>query len=44
MHVGDVTCTGFTFSGCAYSCSDDCEQGCEVQRYESVCDGMRIGM
>lgn len=44
MHVGDAKCTGFTFSGCAYSCSDDCEHGCEVQRYESVCDGMRIGM
>ncbi|BDA50317.1 hypothetical protein COCOBI_15-4460 [Coccomyxa sp. Obi] len=41
LHVGEVTCTGFTFEDCALSCSD-CQNGCELQRPEQSCRGVRI--
>ncbi|KAK9903303.1 hypothetical protein WJX75_002347 [Coccomyxa subellipsoidea] len=36
LHVGDVTCHGFSFEDCALSCSD-CANGCELQRPEQIC-------
>lgn len=43
LHVGEATCTGFTFEACALSCADGCETGCEVGRREHQCEGLRIG-
>ncbi|CAL5222313.1 g4657 [Coccomyxa viridis] len=43
MHVGDATCTGFSFEECALSCADGCDAGCEVGRREHQCKGLRIG-
>ncbi|EIE23319.1 hypothetical protein COCSUDRAFT_33304 [Coccomyxa subellipsoidea C-169] len=41
LHVGEVTCHSFSFDECALSCSD-CPTGCELQRPEQSCRGLRI--
>jgi hypothetical protein len=43
LHVGDVTCHGFSFEECALSCGDGCDSGCETHRAERQCTGILVG-